>query len=167
MSLTTDGSISWLFREELPPNIDFAKLEGMFPAGPVQGEWQRFPGPGPFENGRKALFKKWVEIDPAAAANYVISHPDRLGPEWMGHVVAAYSEKHAASVTGWVSQFPPGPYFDAAARGMASYTNKNSHADSKITEEAIALILRISDPEIREDALRVVNTPPAFNEETR
>jgi RNA polymerase sigma factor (sigma-70 family) len=167
MSMTTAGSISSLFSEALPPDTDFAKLEGMFPADPVSGEWQRFPGADPFENGRKALFKKWVEADPAAAANHVIAHPDRLGPEWMGDIIAAYSEKNAAGVAAWVSQFPPGPYFDAAAHRVAFYTKKDFFAGNNTPDEAKALILRIGDPKIREDALKEFNKPPVFNEETR
>jgi hypothetical protein len=167
MSMTTDGCISSLFSEALPPDTDFAKLESMFPADPVSGEWQRFPGADPFKNGRKALFKKWVEADPAAAANHVIAHPDRLGPEWMGDIIAAYSEKNAAGVAAWVSQFPPGPYFDAAAHRVAFYTKKDFFTGNNTPDEANALILRIGDPKIREEALNEFNKPPVFNEETR
>ena len=67
-------SIKLLFWEDLPADIDFAKLESLVPAGPAPGEW-RF-GDDPFKAGRQELFRKWAKSDPAAAADYVVANPE-------------------------------------------------------------------------------------------
>lgn len=151
-------SIKRLFHEELPPEIDFAKLESLLPAKTTLGDWR--PGDDPYRNGREELFRTWAKTDPAAAANHVIAHPDRLGAELMESIVGAYYYQNPNGVVAWISQFPPGPYFDAAAHSAAIYARATSPVETR------ELIMRIGDPEIREDALRRLAVP-STNPHTR
>jgi RNA polymerase sigma factor (sigma-70 family) len=144
-------SIKLLFREELPPDIDFAELECLVPTGPAPGEWR--PGDDPFRIGRRALIDRWAKSDPAAAANHVIAHPDRLGTEMMETIIGAYYYQNPTGIVAWISQFPPGPCFDAAAHSAAIYTR------SSTPDQTRELILRISDPKLREDALKQLAVP--------
>ena len=146
-----EESIKLLFWEELPTDIDFAKLESLIPTGPAPGD--RSPGSDPFNTGRRELFISWAKSDPAAAANHVIAHPDRLGAELMESIVGSYYYKDHSGVAAWVSQFPPGPYFDAAAHSAAIYTRTST------PDETRELVLRIGDPKIREDALKQLAVP--------
>ena len=144
-------SIKLLFWEELPADIDFAKLESLIPTGPAPGEWSF--GDDPFKAGRQELFRKWAKSDPAAAANHVIAHPERLGPDLIEPIVGAYYYQNPTGIAGWISQFPPGPYFDAAAHSAAIYTRNTT------PDETRELVLRITDPTIREDALKQLAVP--------
>ncbi len=85
----------------------------------------------------------------------MIAHPDRLGTELIETIVGAYYYQNPNGVVAWISQFPPGPYFDAAAHSAAIYARATSPVE---THE---LVLRISDSKIREDALKQLAVPTA------
>jgi hypothetical protein len=148
-----------LFEGELPAGIDFAKLEQQLPTDWPNEEADR---PGGEEDAmteiRGKLFWHWAEIDPAAAANHVMAHPDRLAPGLMEDIVGGYSYKHHNDITAWVSSFPAGPYFDAAARSAAVY----ARGEPGIGE----LIQKIQDPKMREKAVKRARVPLA-NPDTR
>lgn len=151
-------SIKLLFWEVLPADIDFAKLESLIPAGPAPGEWSF--GDDPFKSGRQELFRKWAKSDPAAAANHVIAHPERLGPDLIEEIVGAYFYQNPTGIAGWISQFSAGPHFDAAAHSAAIYTRNTT------PDETRELVLRITDLKIREDALKHLAIP-GTNPDTR
>ena len=83
-------------------------------------------------------------MDPAAAGNHVLAHPERLGPELMGEIAGAYSYKDAAGLIAWIDQFPEGPYFDEAAASAAVYVRGRPGIQE--------LIAKIKDPELRRRA---------------
>ena len=158
-------SIKMLFWEKLPPDLDFEKLEQLLPPGSADEEENDKPGTDPEDwnpvpTGRMELFSKWGERDPAAAANYVMAHPERLNAKLIGEIVSSYYYKDSTGTAKWVLQFPPGPYYDVAASTAVVYTRATSPVE---TEE---LIRRIGDPKLREEALRISKTP-STNPDTR
>jgi hypothetical protein len=158
-SISGRYGVTRLFEGELPAGIDFAKLEAQLPT-----DWPKVEAgrPGVEEDAmtaiRSKLFWNWAKIDPAAAANHVMAHPDRLAPGLMEDIVGGYSYKHHNDITAWVSTFPAGPYFDAAARSAAVY----ARGEPGIGE----LIQKIQDPKMREEALERARVP-LVNPETR
>ncbi len=93
---------------ELQKNADFGAIEGLLP-------WDQPPFPGsPWYKGREALLAKWAEVDAAGAANYIIQHPERLGPEMIKPVTKTVVSVDFESGMEWVQGLPKGEYFDDA-----------------------------------------------------
>lgn len=152
-------SICMLFREKLPDDVNFVQLEQLLPKGDGRenessGNWVAL------EWGRHELFSKWAERDPAGAANHVMANPDRLNAKLIGLIVSSYYYKDPTGTATWVSQFPAGPYYDLAASSAVIHTRSTSPVE---TEE---LILKIGDPKLREEALRILKAP-STNPDTR
>jgi hypothetical protein len=158
-SRSQEQSICMLFREQLPDDVNFVQLEQLLPKG--DGRENESPGNrGPLEWGRDELFSKWAERDPAGAANHVMENPERLNANLIGPIVSSYYHKDPTGTAIWVSQFPAGPYYDLAASTAVIHTRSTSPAE---TEE---LILKIGDPKLREEAVRILKTP-STNPDTR
>ncbi len=151
-SISGEAGVGLLFKVENSPKVDFQKFEEQLPPDGPKDESQ---GPYGDENAftliRRGLFWRWAEIDPAAAANHVMANPGRLVPRLMEEIVGAYSYKDRNAIIAWVSTFPQGPYFDAAAKSASCYARGLPGIDE--------LIGKIQDPKIREEAMERAQVP--------
>lgn len=130
---------------KLPPNSDFGEIERLLPAGGRKPDRE-------LSYVREMLLAGWGASDPAAAANYVIANPERIPPEMMSSVLAYFARAHPAQALDWVQDFPPGPYFDAAASMVIIQIGENYPDTAK---ELAALI---ADPKSRTEALAEVES---------
>jgi RNA polymerase sigma factor (sigma-70 family) len=116
-------------------DVDFGKIERLLPADERLGDV------------RHPLFRKWAEIDPIAAANYLIDARDRLDPIFAGAIVHGSSFRNGSEIIALASRFPEGPYLDhAAVHASMNYTQGGN--------EIMELIQKIQDPELRAEALK-------------
>ena len=116
-------------------DVDFGKIERLLPADDRLGD-VRYP-----------LFRKWAEIDPIAAANYLIDTRERMSPSFAGAIVHGSSFRNRSEIIALASRFPEGPYFDhAAVHASMTYTQGGA--------EIMDLIQKIQDPKLREEALK-------------
>ena len=131
--------------KNLPDNAPFNQLESMLPA-----ENTEMGKDEAFQHARSELFRKWGQIDPAGASNYVIANPERIGPKAISRIAAQVMLKNALDGFQWVQEFPDGPYFDAAASASIPYMNQ------EYPKEATELASMISDPKLREESLKMI-----------
>ena len=131
---------------KIPADADFARIEKMLPV--EQGEDTK--NTSPIHAGRNELLTRWAEVDPAAAANYVLDNSDRIGPERVGVIVASVAAADSMSGLEWAGTFPEGPYRDAASAAVIHYIG-----DFK-PEEALKLAEAITDPKLREKSINLV-----------
>ena len=128
---------------KLPANVDFARMESLLPEVDPNLRLD------PVNQGRVILFERWGNKDPAAAVNYLISSPDRLSPSLIEPIIAFVMPKDRAAGIEWIQELPAGPYRDlalgASLRSLFGYA-----------EEARKIPPLISDPAIKEDALRTL-----------
>ena len=130
----SDPFRSLFYRDvKLPADTDFAKLEAMLP--PPDGE----------TNGRSEWAHAWGERDPEAAADYVMAHPDRCDPGLLQSIRSEPGSPPLEEELAWANRFPAGPYFDAAAYGVADRLLWSN------PEEAKKLAERIESPVMRKN----------------
>lgn len=99
--------------QTLPEDSDFASIEALLPKSKSQDS--------PITAGRTGLFQKWAKKDPAAAANYVMEHTDKLEPRLISEIASVVVKGDKRAGLEWVQTFPEGPYFDAAAGASVPY----------------------------------------------
>ena len=124
--------------ESLPPSSNFGKIE--------LGLNELVPDKEHFHNACGYLFKTWGQYDPAAAANYVMNHPERLEASLISDI-SWRSSSDPRTIIDWVKKFPQGVYMDAAARGAV---NAFILDKPDLANESAALI---GDPKMRATAL--------------
>lgn len=143
-----------LFDVESAATLDFARCEERIPPnGLSEKKGVYIVEEDAFTAIRRNLFRAWTKVAPAAAANHVLAHPDRLPPELMKEIVGAFGQSFAnrVEVIEWVSGFPEGPYFDAAASAAAIY--------ARGAPELNELIQKIQNPEMRQQAMKQAEVP--------
>jgi hypothetical protein len=131
---------------KIPADADFERIEKMLPV--EQGEDTK--NTSPIHAGRNELLQRWAEVDPAAAANYVLDNSDRIGPERVGVIVGSVTRADWESGLEWTATFPEGPYRDAASAAVIPYIG-----DFK-PQEALQLAETITDPKLREKSIALV-----------
>lgn len=145
-SLYKEDQLKQLFMADLPESTDFKALEALLPKGRQEGlhpaQWS------PVDWGRHQLSIAWAKTDPEAAVRHVMAHPDRMPPRLLESIVGAGQFGDASPTLRWVSELPPGPYYDAAAKGAAIYFRH--HQPDKVRE----IVSRMTDPKLREEALK-------------
>ncbi len=141
-SMNRSKSLWMLFERELPMDVDFEALEKLLP--------NRTKNPA-IPMGREKLFQQWAKVDSVAAANYVLTNPDRCPPKLIEVISKTMILNDPAIATQWVERFPEGPYFDEAA-DEAVWNLALDHPN-----EALRLTARISNPEVRKRALQRVD----------
>lgn len=144
-SLTKENQLSRLFMTNLPSDTDFKTLESLLPVE-TPGE-DRPVNWTSVEEGRQGLMNAWGKVDPAAAVRHVMDHPNRMPPRLLEDIVGAGQFGDSALTLRWVSELPPGPYYDAAAKGVAIYFRDYQ------PEMAREIVLKMTDPKLREEAL--------------
>lgn len=141
--------------ENLPESADFAQIEQLLPAEASNESLESADGVNSETDRsdpiRRALLREWAKFDPAAAANYVMSAPERLGPKHITPIVATVAIADLHKGLAWVQEFPPGPYYDAAVAGIIPYI-----VGSTYVTEAEDLASMIEDPILRERAMQRV-----------
>jgi len=151
------SSLLNLFEQDLPPGVNFANLEKLLPPGNRQTEKESWQHSGdPVSGGREKLFEKWAKVDSVAAADYVLTNPDRCPPKLIQTISKTLNLNDPAIATKWVERFPAGPHFDAAA-DEAVWNLAMDHPD-----ESLRLASRISDPKVKERALQRVDKHQAI-----
>jgi RNA polymerase sigma factor (sigma-70 family) len=134
-SLSGSEGLRELFMMEGRLSVDYEKLERLLPAAEPLGD-VRYP-----------LFRKWAEVDPVAAAKYLLDSRDRLDPSLAGAIVHGCSFRNRSEIIALVSRFPEGTYYDhAAVHASMTYTQGG--------REIFELIRKIQDPELRAEALK-------------
>lgn len=145
-SLYKEDQLKQLFMAELPESTDFKALEALLPKGTQEdlhpAQWS------PVDWGRHQLSIAWAKTDPQAAVRHVMAHPDRMPPRLLESIVGAGQFGDSAPTLRWVSELPPGLYYDAAAKGVAIYFRDYQ------PDEAREIVLRMTDPKLREEALK-------------
>jgi RNA polymerase sigma factor (sigma-70 family) len=144
-SLYKEDQLKQLFMADLPETTDFKALEALLPKGTQEdlhpAQWS------PVDWGRHQLAIAWAKTDPRAAVRHVMAHPDRMPHRLLESIVGAGQFGDSAPTLRWVSELPPGPYYDAAAKGVAIYFRDYQPA------EAREIVLKMTDPKLREEAL--------------
>jgi hypothetical protein len=133
----------------LPANSNFEEIDKLLP--PLS------ESSSAIDSARSELVAKWAEVDPAAAANYVMASPDRMSPDKIGAIANVVLRKDLESGFDWVQTFPEGPYFDAAASAAIPFIS------SRWPEQSRQLAALIQDPKLRKAAAEYVG----FSRETR
>lgn len=145
-SLYKEDQLKQLFMAELPESTDFKALEALLPKGTQEdlhpAQWS------PVDWGRHQLSIAWAKSDPEAAVRHVMAHPDRMPPRLLESIVGAGQFGDSAPTLRWVSELPPGPYYDAAAKGVAIYFRDYQ------PDQAREIVLKMTDPKLREEALK-------------
>lgn len=154
-SMNRSKSVWMLFERELPMNVDFEALEKLLPnhtKTPAISRSDPKWHPGDWlQPGREQLFTKWAKVDSVAAANHVLTNPDRCPPKLIETISKALVLTDPAIAREWVERFPEGPHFDEAA-DEAVWNLAMDHPD-----EALRLTSRISNPEVKKRALQRVD----------
>jgi hypothetical protein len=132
--------------EKIPADADFASIEKLLPV--EKGEDTK--NDSPIYAGRNGLLIRWAEVDPAAAANYVLDNSDRIGPERVGVIVNAVTLADPMSGLEWAGTFPEGPYRDAASAAVIPYVGDFQ------PEQALKLAEAITNPKLREENIKLV-----------
>ena len=122
--------------ELLPTDSDFASIEALFPQSGSEDS--------SIAAGRTGLFEKWAQKDPAAAANYVMEHPDRLEPRLISAIASVVVSGDKKVGLEWVQTFPEGPYFDEAAGATVPYLYQIW------PDQTAQIIGLIQDPKLKE-----------------
>ncbi|HEY1120380.1 MAG TPA: hypothetical protein VGE67_02220 [Haloferula sp.] len=120
----------------LPKDSDFVNIEALLPPSDS--------GNSSIAAGRSELFSKWAEKDPAAAANYVMEHPDRLDPRLISTIASVVMNGDRSVGLEWVQTFPEGPYFDQAAAATLPYIYQ------RWPDQAAQIFELIQDPKLKE-----------------
>lgn len=107
----------------------------------------------PENQARRVMMQKWAQLDPAAAANFVMSDPERYGAHLIHPIADVVLVREPWNGVEWVQTFPDGPYFDVAARIAVDYLRE------KYPNQAEQLAKLIGNKEIRERVLKRVNRP--------
>ncbi|MGI8603036.1 MAG: hypothetical protein ACR2OZ_08550 [Verrucomicrobiales bacterium] len=141
---TLQTDILKLVMEKLPSDANFEKIEQLLPPDPAGKDIS-----DPIKNGRHALLRRWASIDPAAAANYVMSVPERMGPDAIGTIAEAVVMNDPAAGVVWAQKFPQGPYYDAAVSAVIPHVGDGYPAQCR------ELAAMISDPAVRERSLQI------------
>lgn len=145
-SLYKGDQLKQLFMADLPDKTDFKALEALLPEGTREGlhpaQWS------PVDWGRHQLSIAWAKADPEAAVRHVMTHPDRMPPRLLESIVGAGQFGDDSPTLRWFSELPPGPYYDAAARGVAIYF-RDSQPD-----KAREIVQKMTDPKLRGEALK-------------
>lgn len=160
-SISGRYGITRLFENEIPQDFDWGAAEKCLPVDSAPSNAlprKPYVQEPAFTEIRRYLLRDWAKVDPAAAANHVISNPDRLAPDLMREIVSGYSYKDCNGIVAWVTTFPEGPYFDSAAGSAAIYARGTPGIDE--------LIRKIQDPKLREEAVKSAQVPLA-NPNTR
>ena len=161
-SISGQSAIIELLEAEISAGFDWGAAEDLLEKGARMhvAEEGSYEDP-PITKIRETLFCKWGRIDPVAAANHLMDHPDRLPPELMHAVVGSYGAKYLLederagkqAVIAFVSQLPEGPYFDQAAFTATICVRGQ--------DGVYDLIERIQDPELKQKAIE--RAPIPFN----
>jgi hypothetical protein len=139
----------------LPRDADFKKIEEML------SRFDFDPSPWGVMDVRLKLFESWSLADPEEAADYVMSHSDRLNTKLIGPCASAVMGKRGV-VAGieWIGAFSEGPYRDALAENAIVYLQI---PDPEAARRVAALI---GDSERRKQALqRIARLQMKGNEE--
>lgn len=129
--------------QELPSEADFPHIEQILSdAGTGHKE--------EMDSMISRLFTKWGEYDPASAANYALSAPDKFPPSLMRGIVSKFTVAHPAEALEWIQNFPVGPYFDEAAFTVIS---EIGFAYPDTAEELADLI---SDPKTKNESMKII-----------
>jgi hypothetical protein len=155
-SISGQSAILRLLEAEIPTEFDWGAAEELCDKGArmhlaAEGSYED----PPITKIREKLFWKWGRIDPAAAANHLMEHPDRLPPELMHEIVGSYFAKYLfdnkqADIS-FISQLPGGPYYDQAAFTAAIFV-RGQHG-------VYDLIEKIQDPELKQKAIERAKIP--------
>lgn len=144
-SLSKSDHLKRLFMGQVPKNLDYPALEQLLPPDSGNPDVMRWT---PTDWGRHQMIIAWGKTDPGAAARHVMAHPERMPARLMENIVGAGQFGDASPTLRWVSELPPGPYYDAAAKGVAIYFRDYQ------PEEARRIVLKMSDPKLREETMK-------------
>jgi hypothetical protein len=144
-SLSKSDHLKRLFMGKMPENLDYPALEQLLPPDSGKPDVLHWT---PTDWSRHQMIIAWGKVDPEAAARHVMEHPDRMPPRLMENIVGAGQFGDASPTLRWVSELPPGPYYDAAAKGVAIYFRDYQ------PEEAREIVLKMTDLKLREEALK-------------
>ena len=131
----------------LPEQSDFAVIEQLLNKVDPNNESL------PENQARTVMMHKWAQLDAAAAANFIMSDPERYGVHLIHPIADVVLVRELWNGIQWVQTFPDGPYFDVAARIAVDYLRE------KYPNEAEQLAKLIGNKEIRERVLKRVNSP--------
>jgi hypothetical protein len=90
-----------------------------------------------------ALLQRWATYHPDAAADYLITHSDRVRPNQMAGVVRRWTAKDPEAAAAWLTKAEPGLARDI---GMATL---GEHWATRDPEQAWRLVLQIADRQQR------------------
>ena len=138
----------------LPQNTDFQELESLLPAHNKADK-----SDSAVNQGRRALFQRWAEINPREAADYLMSNPTKTDPQCMSSIAEKFVEKSPHEAVDWVQDLPEGDYFDNAVYGMMTVLARDGSG------EATELANRIKNPEIRKESFNQIKMLKAGPEE--
>jgi RNA polymerase sigma factor (sigma-70 family) len=144
-SLSKSDHLKRLFMGKMPENLDYPALEQLLPPDSGKPDVLHWT---PTDWSRHQMITAWGKVDPEAAARHVMEHPDRMPPRLMENIVGAGQFGDASPTLRWVSELPPGPYYDAAAKGAAIYFRERA------PEQAREIVLKMTNPKLREEALK-------------
>jgi len=138
--------------DEFPPDVNYAQIEKLFP--PVTASTDTLD---PISQGRVALLKKWAATDAIGAVNYVLSVPERMGPEQAATIAGEVARKNPSAGVDLAQQFPEGAYFDAAVGALMGYISES------FPTQARELATQIQDKGIRDASLKTITEYEARN----
>lgn len=147
-SQTKSSSVRSLI-QALPPGTDFEQVEKLLSTFGSDDQ------DSPFLGFRSGLVRVWAESDPAAAANYLMEHPDRFPTSNITIPAMAALARDLTTGIEWIQSLPDGPYFDAAAD--VAVTRLRQRGNSK---EAHELASQIGDPATRRETMESALMPP-------
>ena len=131
---------------KLPSDAKFEEIKQSFP---VEKGYDELPV-SPIHEGRDQLFEQWAMSDPAAASNYVMAHPERMGPETITTIAETVMSSDPLVGLEWVQNFPDGPYFDAAAYGAIPHISDN------YLNESLKLASQIENQKLRQLSIELL-----------
>jgi len=158
-------ALALLFRDGLPAETDFPALDqfltldaratGLPTAGSPEHElpedltFLRYSA----VEARVALFGSWAQTDPRSASDYVLADSSRLDLFLMSTIGRRFASIDIEGCQEWLTQLPEGWAFDFAAAGVIPTLREHK------PDEARELALKIRNPKLREESLRIPELP--------
>lgn len=158
-------ALALLFRDGLPAETDFPALDqflsldaraaGLPTAGSLDHElsddltFLRYSA----MEARIALFGSWAQTDPRSASDYVLADSNRMDLSLMSTIGRRFASSDLEGCQEWLTQLPEGWAFDFAAAGVIPTLRKHN------PDEARELALKIRNPRLREESLRIPELP--------
>lgn len=118
--------------------VDYAPVIASLPAALTLG-------------ARNSFMKQWGELDPDAAARWLVSLPADAASITSGAgLAAAWAEYDEPAAAAWATTLQPGPVLDGAALSLAEFLTR------KHPEEAWHWASKVSDPKTRAEAFTAI-----------